>query len=109
MFFYILTQRPPSIGTHPTNGLIEVTDIYFRNRNAYLLAYSNKLTSEEIKQYELTPDYSRNEPTAFKFTFAGEEITEEPEVTGSNEITTYYDGEELEKYSFSGWFNKTNR
>lgn len=109
MFFYILTQRPPSIGTHPTNGLIEVTDIYFRNRNAYLLTYSNELTSEEIKRYELTPDYSRNEPTAVNFTFAGEEITEQPKVTGPNEITTFVNGEIYDTYGFLGWFNSINR
>lgn len=108
MFFYILTQRPPSIGTHPTNGLIEVTDIYFRNRNAYLLAYSNELTREEIKRYELTPDYSINEPTGFNFTFAGEETTEYPKVTGPNEITTLVNGELYSTYSFSGWFNRIN-
>lgn len=106
MFFYILTQRPPSIGTHPTNGLIEVADINFRNRNAYLLTYLKELTSEEIYRYELTPDYSRNKPTGFKFTFAGEEITEQPKVTGSNEITTFVNGDFYDTYSFSGWFNR---
>lgn len=106
MYTYILTQRPPSIGTHPIDGLIEISDTNFRNRNAYLLAYPRELTSDEIKRYELTPDYSRNEPTAFNFTFAGEEITEDPKVTGHNEITTFVNGEEYDKYSFLAWHRR---
>lgn len=108
MFFYIMTQRPPSIGTHPLENLFLTQEISFRNRTAYGLSYSQELTPEDIKRYELTPNYTLNDPQPYKFTFAGEEITEYPKVTGHNEITTFVDGEEYDKYSFLHWFRRVN-
>jgi hypothetical protein len=50
---YLLTQRPPSIGTHPVEGLLSVIETEFNNRNAWLLTYSHELSEEEIKRFEL--------------------------------------------------------
>lgn len=108
MYVYILTQRPPSIGTHPIQGLEEVKEITFKGRNAFALHYSIQLSVEDIKRYELTPNYTLNDPKPYKFTFAGEEITEVPKVTDHNEITTFVDGEEYDKYSFLHWFRRIN-
>lgn len=108
MHFYILTQRPPSIGTHPTDNLQVIKEIDFRKRSAYSLSYSKELSIQDIKRFELTPDYTLNDPKPHKFTFAGEEITEVPKVTGHNEITTFVDNEEYMKYSFLSWFNRAS-
>lgn len=108
MFYYIMTQRPPSIGTHPVDNFVFAKEIDFRNRTSYGLCYSKELTPEEIKRFELTPNYTLNEPQPYKFTFAGEEITEVPKVTAHNQITTFVNGEEYDKYSFLHWFRRIN-
>ena len=50
---YILTQRPPSIGTHPTDGLKSVEEIEFNKRTAWKLTYDKPLSEKEIYSYEL--------------------------------------------------------
>lgn len=108
MYYYIMAQRIPSIGTHPTEGFVNSKEIHFRNRVAYLLGYSKELTPEEVIRFELTPHYLLNEPAPYTFTFAGDEVIEMPKATGLNEITSFVDGEEYDKYSFSGWFKRVN-
>jgi hypothetical protein len=59
---YYLTQRPPSIGTHPTDGLLSVNEAEYRNRkNVYILKYDRKLTPNEIANFELTPKVTNKE------------------------------------------------
>jgi hypothetical protein len=59
---YYLTQRPPSIGTHPTEGLLSVNEAEYRNRkNVYILKYDRKLTPNEIANFELTPKVTNKE------------------------------------------------
>lgn len=108
MFKYILTQRPPSIGTHPIKDLVSVEETTFRNRNAYTLTYSSELSVEDVKRYELTPDYSHNAVPNKHFTFGGKNIEEVAAVTGANEITTEIDGNFYDTYSFLGWFQMVN-
>jgi ribosomal protein S18 acetylase RimI-like enzyme len=59
---YYLTQRPPSIGTHPTEGLLSVNEAEYRDRkNVYILKYNRKLTPNEIYKFELTPKVTNKE------------------------------------------------
>lgn len=56
MYQYLLTQRPPSIGTHPEGTVadaIEIDNPYREGRIAWILTYDRPLTEEEIKSYEL--------------------------------------------------------
>lgn len=59
-FIYYMTSREPSVGTHPIDNLIEepheTTNPNNSNRRAYKLIYSEPLTEEEIKKYELLPE-----------------------------------------------------
>lgn len=106
MFTYLLTQRPPSIGTHPTENLKETKETTFRNRICYLLFYSQELTQDQIKKFELTPDYRCNSLKPHEFTFAGEQHVEIPALGKENEIVTFMNGDQYHKYSYMGWFNR---
>lgn len=98
-YTYFLTQRPPSIGTHPTENLTkdpEETTINGTNRKVYRLTYSKPLTQEEIDRYELTKEtlpanmgdmYSR------PFGKDGELIKVITNVGDKVEITTFFNGE----------------
>ena len=58
---YLLTQRPPAPGTHPTGNIIgdpeEViaSEGTLKGRPVYKLTYSEPLSQEDIKRFELTP------------------------------------------------------
>jgi len=62
---YMLTQRPPSIGTHPTDNITgeieEINNPYRENRKAWLLQYSKPLSQKDIESFELTPVFSEAE------------------------------------------------
>jgi hypothetical protein len=60
-FYYHLTSRPPSIGTHPTEEFVEIaisTDVR-KDIDGVLswgvLRYSHPLTYAELQSYEMTP------------------------------------------------------
>lgn len=46
-----------SIGTHPTQGLIDNAVIIFGDRAAVKLYYDRELSKQEIYKFELTPHY----------------------------------------------------
>jgi hypothetical protein len=52
---YYLTRRPPSIGTHPTEGLKSIEETEFKGRKVWKLTYDNKLSADQIYKFELTP------------------------------------------------------
>jgi len=52
---YYLTQRPPSIGTHPTEGLKSLEESEYRGRKVWKLTYDKKLSADQIYKFELTP------------------------------------------------------
>jgi hypothetical protein len=62
-FTYLLTQRPPSIGTHPEGQIrdAEPTTLEGGKRTAYKITYDRPLTEKEIKSYELTEDITEND------------------------------------------------
>lgn len=51
---YLLTQRPPSIGTHPLGSKDKKEIKLPSGRRAWELTYDRKLTNDEIKSFELT-------------------------------------------------------
>lgn len=58
------TQRPVSIGTYPTGGVIEIVNFDYRthvdeiNRPAWgYIEYSRELSEKELSEYELVPVY----------------------------------------------------
>ena len=58
---YYLTQRPPSIGTHPKENVLNVEAFDFKERveeigrNALgCVEYSEPLTAQQVDNYELT-------------------------------------------------------
>jgi len=60
---YYLTQRPPSIGTHPRRNLVSIlaydTKVYIPRIECKawgLVVYSEPLIGEEIVEYELLVD-----------------------------------------------------
>lgn len=87
---YLLTQRPPSIGTHPTDGLLDQRPITFRGRECYVLVYNRQLSKEEVRSYELTVDMESADLMfrSVSHTFAGVEIKETITNVGDNLITT---------------------
>lgn len=87
---YLLTQRPPSIGTHPTDGLLDQRPVTFRGRQCYVLVYNRPLSKDEVKTYELTVDMESAD-LMFKSVskeFAGEKIEEIVTNVASNVVTT---------------------
>lgn len=60
---YYMTQRPPSLGTHPKAGLICTLEYDGKQfipkigmKAWACLTYNRELTSKEINDYELVPD-----------------------------------------------------
>ena len=100
---YILTQRPPSIGTHPVEGLESVEAIRFRNRSCHLLKYNRKLTHEEVKRYELTVNMKPSD-LVFKevvyISVFGKERRETIVLVEDNIVTTEMENGRRRKYSF---------
>ena len=105
---YFLTQRPPSIGTHPIDGLISIEVTQYNNRKCHLLTYDKELTTNEVIRFELTPDYSHNPLLPYEFEFAGIKIIEVPTLNGTI-IESCINDERTASYSFLGWFRHTNR
>jgi len=71
---YYLTQRPPSIGTHPTEKLMSVLEgVYIEakpRRNVTKLEYDRPLTIEEINRFELIPALDkRHESNTYDLNF----------------------------------------
>lgn len=53
---YLLTQRPPSIGTHPIDGLIgEPKEQKMNGRDVWKLTYEKPLSAEDVRRFELSP------------------------------------------------------
>lgn len=108
-FSYILTQREPSIGTYQTENFKGIEPTVFRNRNCYLLFYTEELTTDVIKKFELTPNYIQNGLKDHVFTFSGELITERPLLGEPNEIVSFVNGELYDRYSYYAWFLRTSQ
>lgn|SRR5690606_19590054 len=99
---YLLTQRPPSIGTHPTDGLTGMEETEFRGRRCYILTYDRSLTEQEVRQYELTVDMESAD-LIFKSVskeFAGEKIEEVVTNVVNNVVTTTDDKGNERDYSW---------
>ena len=58
---YYLTRRPPSIGTHPIEGLNSIEESTLRGRKVWKLNYDRKLSAKEIENFELTPKMTNKE------------------------------------------------
>ena len=59
---YLLTQRPPSIGTHPIENIVgDPVEQQMDGRSVWKLTYSKPLSSEDIKRFELSPVLPINE------------------------------------------------
>jgi len=59
---YILTQRPPSIGTHPSKGLIGTPkEIKYNNRTAWELKYDKPLSDKDVERFELAKSVGASE------------------------------------------------
>jgi hypothetical protein len=58
---YYLTRRPPSIGTHPIEGLNSIEESILRGRKVWKLNYDRKLSAKEIENFELTPKMTNKE------------------------------------------------
>jgi len=54
-FEYYLTRRPPSIGTHPKEGIKSIKETDFRGKKVWLITYNRKLSENEVQNFELTP------------------------------------------------------
>ena len=61
-YVYYLRLRPPAPGTHPIDGLADLTDfgerMYVREIDSYAwgkLIYKRKLSDQEVENWELTP------------------------------------------------------
>lgn len=53
---YLLTQRPPSIGTHPIEGLVgDPVEKQMDGRTVYELSYEKPLSDAEVQRFELSP------------------------------------------------------
>lgn len=52
---YYLTQRPPSIGTHPVDGFVSMEEETIDGRKMWKMQYDRPLSKEEIESYELKP------------------------------------------------------
>lgn len=99
---YLLTQRPPSIGTHPVDGLTGTEETEFRGRRCYVLTYDRSLTEQEVRQYELTVDMESAD-LIFKSVskeFAGEKIKEVVTNVVNNVVTTTDDKGNERDYSW---------
>tara|TARA_R110001606_G_scaffold58220_3_gene139610 strand:- start:3605 stop:16288 length:12684 start_codon:yes stop_codon:yes gene_type:complete len=62
-FTYLLTQRPPSIGTHPEGQIRDAVETTLEGgkRKAYKITYDRPLTEKEIKNYELTEELTMDD------------------------------------------------
>lgn len=114
VYEYYLTQRPPSIGTHPMKERTkDIEEVEYNGRKAYLLTYDTPLTEREIYDYELTPKY---DPALY----IGREVkgytlkTDKAfiyDVKPDNSIviSTHIDGKEVTKEVSGKYFNQQMR
>ena len=108
---YYLTQRPPSIGTHPVKERVkDIEEVDLNGRKAWLLTYKEPLTPEEIRTYELTPKY---DPALL----IGKEVkgytlkTDKAYISNVGkdntvELSTYQDGKLVKKEVSGKYFNQ---
>lgn len=61
---YYLTQRPPSIGTHP-EGAKDIKEVTLNGRKAWEITYNKPLSKEDIENYELKKDMSEHKGKKF--------------------------------------------
>ena len=61
-YVYYLLRRPPSPGTHPIDGLVDLNDFgeraYVREIDRYAwgkLIYNRRLSWQEVENWELAP------------------------------------------------------
>src|SRR5690606_35578399 len=47
-YTYLLTQRPPSIGTHPDGQIGDAEPLNINGRQVYKIKYAEQLSKEEI-------------------------------------------------------------
>lgn len=67
---YYMTQRPPSLGTHPKAGLVCTLEYDGKQfipkigmKAWACLTYNRELTDKEVREYELVPEFYRVELT----------------------------------------------
>jgi len=95
-YTYLLTQRPPSIGTHPIDNLVkQPEEIKLGNREAYKLTYSKPLSKEDISRFELTKETTYNDiGRIFEVPFGKSKMYQVIDNVSPNEvtITNFYNG-----------------
>jgi hypothetical protein len=105
-FTYLLTQRPPSIGTHPNGQIKDFEEIMLGNRKAYRVTYSTPLTAEEIRKFELTEEMTMDDVgRSFK---EGGAVHVIENVSGESiDVTTFFGGKSSnDSFSQRGFTNK---
>jgi hypothetical protein len=59
-FNYLMTRRPPSIGTHPMGLIKDPEEVLINNRLAYRITYGEPLSVEQLERFELSKEFNNS-------------------------------------------------